>query len=408
MTEWIHKAENCVHHVLKRGFFYLVLVFLFAGCKEKPNSSGTSVKSPIDGLTQNEFEFLKSQAREIELAANQVDLSKIDKFFDLKAILEAHLSDFGLRGEILTSFHPEAELMKKAMVSVISQGRPKFIRLRSHQDSPSALFRFSFDGQFDYVELIFHKLSSNHFVAVDTYEHSTGDKFSSQLLAELFQKLQSDDSVFLTRMIHEDLPKAEKLMTALLVTQARKSLSQGELEVTKSKLDKVPDTLSKNPEVLLTKVRLYKAESNLNESRQTLEELDHLYHDLPASIMMQYSLAIQNEDFTKAHEYLDQLQSVIQQDPYLDFHHAYLYNLQKDFARAMRITNEFLKTEPGNPNAWLAIFQIGSDSKNYEDASKALNVLNKKFSIPATKFQNDSRFKSFFQSPHGQKWKESQ
>lgn len=416
----ISSINSCFQNVTRsfgNGFYFVFcvtfLVILSACDKNSQPSIGDSAQNSGGGATSRlelsdpDIESMNRFGKMLESSIASQDPNFLMQSMNLAAILETEFADFALRGEVLQGLTESAKTLKRDYLKSFFMGAPKYIRCGVREKKPTILFRFTFDGGFDYIELTLKHVNST-WIILDTHEHSSGDEFSVQLMHLLMESLKEKDSVFLARLIHEDLPKAEQLMTAWLLTEARHLIHHGEYAQAQDRLTKIPENHRKDPSVELTQTAIYSGLLDSAGTRENwnkaIEHFSRTYRQLPASQMLLYSRSLIESDFAQAHKCLDSLNKLINSDPFLDFQHSFLWNRQKDFTKAMKIATDFLQIEPTNPNAWLAIFQIGNDSGNFETAHKALTILTQRFHFDPGVWIQDPRYQDFFQSPQGSSW----
>lgn len=225
------------------------------------------------------------------------------------------------------------------------------------------IFRAYGDEGFNYLDMELTKLNDKVGIA-DMLSYSSGENISKSM-AELYSRMMDGNTDRQAESAAENLQSVKRLMV------------KGNYKQAKKEFDMLPASL-KNTKI--ADVISIQIASNLEEAvyMKEIEKFEVKYAGEPYLQLTMIDLYFLRKDYDNALSAINQLDSLINKDSFLDYYRGLLHNAKGNGDKAMEYYSKVIKSNPDFPGAYaeLMVHYIDKDdrknAKLYFDKYKGL------------------------------------
>jgi tetratricopeptide (TPR) repeat protein len=335
-----------------------------------------SCSPPERPVTNEEAAFL---ARRIEAAAVRRNDLVIDNVFDDQSFGKRVATEAGkpldkdlVRGAI-KGIH-DSHFGRKIMQSLGKTGTYLLVKQYEKDKRQHLLFRIYGDAGLNYHDYELVKLE-DQVKAVDIYVYLTGENLT-KTIAEAVLAMQGNTP----DKSNEDLQKTESLK------EIRSLLAQGDTKEAAEIFDKLPKELKRQKLFELVHIQIAQKMSDSAYS-QALDEYGALFPNDPNMHLIMIDSYIMHENYPKALEAVNKLDSLIDKDPFLDYYRGILYKMMKDSAQSRICLERLHKYMPGFGDGTVVLIAGYAESGDLDKATALIRQARKDASVSDEKLE---------------------
>lgn len=334
------------HH--KSFSFHNILLLLLAG-------SVIGCSSPEKPITKQEaLDF----AKKLEISIGKRQAQFLDDAMDINLLLKRADLPSGKNAAAFRSGLVSGMKMGTSIVNGISdQGEYVFIKEYEKNDTPHLIFRVYDAGRLNYhdIELV---RSDGLCKVADMYIYITGEKLSETLhnfylqLAEEIKNSQNDDS---------------SSMWLDKITEIRSLFEEKKYEKANELFRDIPEKVRSGK---LFQVLHISVCSNLSQEEYVaaIDEYRKLFPDEPNTALLLIDGYILHKEYNKALDAVNELDSTINKDPFLDFYRYLCYNLLQEKDKSKESIERLVRNEPDFRKGVIELIATYLADHDYEQA----------------------------------------
>ena len=335
-----------------------------------------SCSPPERPVTKEEAALL---ARRIEAAAVRRNDLVIDHLFEDQSFGKRVAAEAGkpldkdvIRGAIKGTH--DAHFGRQIMQSLGKTGTYLLVKQYEKDKRRHLLFRLYGDGRLNYHDYELVKMD-DQVKAVDIYIYLTGENLT-KTIAEALLAMRGN----MPDMSNEDLQKIESI-------KAIKSLlAQGDTQEAAEIFDKLPKELKRQKLFELFHLQIAQKTSDSAYS-QALDEYEALFPNDPNMPLMMIDSYIMHENYPKALEAVNKLDSLIDKDLFLDYYRGLLYRVMKDPVQSLICLERLHKNMPDFGDGTVQLIACYADSGELDKATTLIRQTTKDASLSEDKLQ---------------------
>jgi len=199
----------------------------------------------------------------------------------------------------------------------------------------------------------------------DFYIYIAGENFSS-MLANLLSVLEKPTGN----------GKNEDDRTLERIQQVKKLMTEGKYEAAKEIFDELPEKFRNQKTIQILGIQITSQMDNETYLQQ-LNDFQARYPNDPNTYLMTLDAAILNNDYQKALDNINHLDSLINKDKFLDFYRALMYNLMKEPVKAREHLETLVQNYPTFETGILELVANYLDAKDYDKARPVIEDFRK-------------------------------
>ncbi|TXJ28864.1 MAG: hypothetical protein E6Q24_04100 [Chitinophagaceae bacterium] len=199
----------------------------------------------------------------------------------------------------------------------------------------------------------------------DFYIYIAGENFSS-MLANLLSILDSPAGS----------EKSEDERSLESIQRIKKLMNDGKYEAAKEIFDGLPDKFRNQKTIQILGIQITSQMDNETYLQQ-LKDFEARYPNDPNTYLMTLDAAILNNDYGKALDNINHLDSLINKDKFLDFYRALMYNLMKEPLKAREYLETLVQNYPAFESGILELMANYLEAKDYDKARPMIEEFRK-------------------------------
>ena len=296
---------------------------------------------------------------------NQVRDMKID-FLEKNILMPVFLDRINAAGDLKSSERMEAEMRKmlaannyEKNVYELMAGSGSFKKVKQYQKEGNQriIYRINGSSGFTYIEVELASEKEKVGIA-DIYLYNTGQNLSATV-ADLMKKLFS----------HEQSTIGDQLSARL--SAISQHLKNTNYEFAKAEFDRLPYDIRNN--------RLYEIQYLNIMSKiggppylEYQQKIETKYADDAGFQLMMIDVYLNQKKYDKAIASINQIDSVINKDPFLDYHRGLVSNMKADSEGAIKYFKQVIASEPTFPDPYPELVVCLAKKNDYPAAKQYL------------------------------------
>ena len=338
---------------------FAVVLFLFSSCH--------MLEEPVTKKEALAF------GKAIEKSFEEKDPTLFNDIFDVNAFTEK-LTEVG-QGKIdkaqLRSI-PD-NLRKRKLGSEIlelngADGTYQLVKHYEKDNKQHLLFRMFGDGGLNYHDIELTR-TGDKIKAADIFVYMSGETFTKSV----------SDVLINMGKYYNDKPGEEKTSTRSII-RMKKLMNEGNYESAKAEYDSLPLVLQDQKSFQLMNLMIV---SEIDNELYTaaMDRFNETFPNEPNMALMMIDNHFLKNDYKAALKDVDQLDAIVNKDPFLDFYRGNIYSYMKDTINAKKYYERVIKNLPNMPDAYIELITLYIENKQEEKAGKLVQQYksNKKF-----------------------------
>lgn len=337
---------------MKQFRLLLIGLVLFASCKEKEKPvTKQEAQAFADDLQKS---ILK---RETDFFDNAFSITGITK------IIQDSLKDQYSKSELggMKEGFKNKLKMGTQLIAVMSEGATyQLVKIYEQGQEQHIIFRLYDDGKLNYHDMrMVHE--KGEVKITDMFIYASGENLSATLIAFFNGVMTKNEDEALN-----NLDKVKSIKDLILKNKNREALAE---------IDELPEKLRTARPVQLLRMS---AAMNLDDDNDStyikvIDEFNTLYPDNGKMALMLLDGYVLHKEYDKALACVNQLDSLINKDPLLDFYRAMCFKLKKDEAAARTCLEKLNTNMPSFVDGGVELAFNYCHTKEWEKAGTVLN-----------------------------------
>ncbi len=297
----------------------------------------------------------------------EVKDSKID-FLEKNILAPVFIKKINKAGNTESSVQMENEIRtmlgnnqsEKSIYDLMS-GAGSFQQVKQYEKDGNQhiIFRVKGSGGFTYLDMELASFQNRVGIA-DMFLYSTGQNLSASL-ADLIKKFSS----------HENSTVAGQIKTRL--NNISRHLKNANYEMAKAEFEKLPYNI-RNTRLYETRYLDIMSKIGGQEYLDYQQKIETKYADDAGFQLMMIDVYLNQGKYDKALASINQVDSVINKDPFLDYYRGLVLNMKGDPDEAIRHFEKMLAADPKFAEAYPELVASYSEKKDYSRASRYFNL----------------------------------
>jgi hypothetical protein len=289
-------------------------------------------------------------------------------------------------------------LLAREIIDVVGKnGHCKFLRLRTPEDEPHALFRLvQAGGGLNYYDATLVR-RGGEVRAVDVYVYARGESLTRFVRRDYLLRTASAPG---TEIAPAD---REFIQNRAAIQELEQAAERGDYRSALQTYDDLPAGLRKDKTILA--VRLKSAAGLGGDKYLSALEDFRKYHPDDACIDL---LSVEYFTLQKrrgaALEALDRLDRSVGGDPYLNVLRADTHLQAGDLKKARRFAEKAVDEEPDLQAAYWSLVTVALREKQFDETVRLLDTLAAKFALRFGDFTKEPEYADFVKSPQYRRW----
>ena len=380
------------------------------GCSKKKEApievtaAPTVAESGGQAATEKEC---REFAEIMSAAAKEDDEVKMRTLFRMDDIVQRSISDLGIsqdsresiikgvRGSLATN-----DLTSQILAAKNTGGELKFLRIRTVNGQPRALFRFNqgFKGV-GYLELVVARYPDGELGVEDVYVYATGEMLTQRLRQSVMPMIATNQEL-LNRLRGRD---KEMLEHAKTIRDMKTKTQSGDHEGAEREYLKLPDSLQNDKSVILIHMTSAKGLGD-EKYLAAMEKYENLFPNDASVDFLSIDFYILKKQFDKALFRIDRLDKAIEGDPYLNVLRAKALSENNQFAKAAKAAEAAILAEPESQNGYWSRLSISLKAKMFTDTLTWLQKITETFEFEFADLTKLDDYSEFVESPQYAEW----
>ncbi|NOT51807.1 MAG: hypothetical protein HOP10_11090 [Chitinophagaceae bacterium] len=243
--------------------------------------------------------------------------------------------------------------------SLSKKGTYELVKQYEKDKKQHLLFRLYYDGSLNYHDIELTK-SGKEIKIVDMFIYISGELFSetiNNLYRQMKTMMSKGETSFEDRWLLE-MPKLKQKMNA------------GEYEEAMEIFERLPEKVQKMKAVQLTHIMIASGLDDMERYEDAIDEYTRLYPDEPNMHLVLLDSYILKKEYDKALHSVNELDRMIDKDPFLDYYRYLIYNIKEDSINARASIIKVMKNMPDFEDGMLELIVLYIDEKNNTEADK--------------------------------------
>ncbi len=352
-------------------------------------------------------------ARQIELAAAELDVNSLKRAFDHTVIVDRMMTGIDVPARHYQSIRPRATNILKSEGSPLNEilarlregATYRLLRVREKNGEVRAMFRMlMLDGSVNYHDMLLVRKENGDVRIGDVYTMLSGEDISASLwrlynvLSAHRETLQQEDHVRGALSYSKQLDSIIAMGT---------SLRNGEPQAVVDIYHSLPETLKSDKATMILR---YMAAAQLSAEEVNAAILDFRTQH-PDDICVDFlsvDLHMNNGDYDRALACLNTAKDFIGDDPYIDVVKARCHCLAGHFENARAAASRAIDAEPDLIDAYWVQVTVSLESRDFAEVTRLLNLIGERFVVEIEDLTQIPEYAEYVKSPEYQEWLESQ
>jgi tetratricopeptide (TPR) repeat protein len=326
-----------------RGSAVAVLVLAFSAirCKSKPKP-----------LTADE---VKTFVKEVERSMAKRDATFLDESFDRSEMLgRAGLGKSRNARGFSKGAAESIQFGETIAASMGKNGQYKLVKTYQKDDKWHAIFRFYADEGLNYhdMELIRHDGKAG---IADIFIYTTGENFS-KTIGSIFRQMEG---------MMDDMTGEEKWLKSL--PEIKKMVLEEKYQDAYDAFEKMPEKVKKGKAFQVMYLQICSG-LDMDTYKKALDEFQVNFAAEPNMHLVLIDAFFLNKEYDKALHSVNELDKMIDKDPFLDYYRYLCYNVRDDKANAKKYLLQLTKAMPDFPEGQLELIAAYLEEGDFEAA----------------------------------------
>jgi tetratricopeptide (TPR) repeat protein len=397
----------------RRVILLLAAVSVLPACGRNKTSEATSngrtvvanIGAPVSDLEHQAF------AKDLMATMKSSDRTSLANIFDYEALIQAALSGLGIsesgkadfqRG-FMSSVNERGGPLGDGAAAVANGGTFRLLRLVDTPEPKRLRFRMTMpNGEgVNYIDLVLSRRANNVVKAVDFYSFASGEYFTQSVRRTGVTLAAEKDKGILARLTGADRDFAKY---GPVMKRMGEALRESRFQEALNDYETLPDSLKKEKMFMLVRVRAAMGVSD-QKYQEAMEVYRSLFPNDPSTVLVSIDHFAMKKEFAKCTELIDQLDTAVGGDPYLDILRASMLIEQKRFDEAISTAQKAAKDLPDFPDTHFALISACLAGKRYGPIPHELDALEKDLHIPLANISSVPEYAGFAKSPEYLSWK---
>ena len=345
-------------------------------------------------------------AHEVEATIARRDASFLDGSFDRNAFYDRITGGIdapdGFARGFRSSFDKSFTFGERVLMTALKDGGTyQFLRIR--ENPKRALFRLvSGEGALNYHELELVRTPSGAVGVQDVYVYTTGEYLSETVKRIYLSGVAQANRGFLERLQGKDELLIKHLEEVQTMSQAMQS---GEGAKALSIYRALPPELQRQKIILLTRIGAA-AQVDDTEYERAMAAYQEAFPRAPELALIVFDRYFLKGEYAKVLELLDQLETSVGGDPYLDVLRSSTFTAAGDLQRARAVSEKAVAAAPDMENAYFALLNVGLAFDEHALTADTLDRLSERFGY-TWQLEGQPDYASFLASDEGKRWLQS-
>ena len=378
---------------------------------EASSPAATETPQKAAPLTEQERESIADFGRRTAAASRDGDREFLIRLFNFEAVLKRAGKDIDLPSEFKVGLLTGLENGREQGANNLMAGTLSFIAVREHDEGPSVLFRMQVDGGLDYLDYFVERdTPEDDWQVVEAYTFSAGTNMSGLIRSMIVPLLAQQDRSLLEKVLSRNddtdfldtMTKIREISQLVNSGQSEEALKMWHSLTTDAKKTKLPKLLRIGAASTLDHTDGFD-----ERYAEALEDFEAAFPDDPALALHLIDYHIINGDFDEAHTTVAKLKQQVNDDPYLDFYHSYIYFHEENYDAAEKAARKGTSIIPASTEPWEILLEIAFADKRHTLLAEALTVLELDFGEDYGGVLEAEEYADFRNSPEGRAWRKS-
>jgi tetratricopeptide (TPR) repeat protein len=340
----------------------------------------------------------------IEESISKEGGSWVDQKIDVAALIDRALR--GLQGiprvdDFVRKHAFESATLGTLTAREISEtdGRYRFLHLRSTGNRRQAVFRSLRGDEFKYQEFLIEPSADGSLRIVDVYLRGLGDWFS--------EAIRSTAITLSTKRVGMGLFVPNEYVSGMEDILSMEPLRRsGKADAALKVYFKLPPFLQKAKIALASRLAAAREQGD-EASRAALEALQTAFPADPSVSILIIAPLTDLRRFAEALAAVDALENVVGRDPYLDFKRSEILFMAEDYGKAQEVALKAIREEKTLIEPYQILVKISIREKKYSDTARWLTSLENDARVQLADPTQISELKEFVASPEYRAWVKS-
>ena len=328
---------------LKSSVFFC-LCFLSCSQEEKP----------VTGQEARDF------ARQLQSSVEKRSGAFFDEAIDKKKFLKkAGLANEKDARAIRSGLTEKMNIGTQLVNSLSKKGTYQLVKQYEKDNKQHLLFRLYDGGSINYHDIELTRSGKETKIA-DMFIYASGELFS-ETINNIYKQMKSiaGESGFDTEESWlMELPKMRQMM------------NEGKYRDAMEIYDRLPEKVKKIKAVQITHIMIASGIDNNEQYEAVINEYTKLYPNEPNMYLLLLDGYIIKKEYDKALYSVNEMDRMIDKDPFLDYYRYLIYNLKEDSSNAKASIEKLMKNMPGFEDGMLELIAVYLEEKNTTGADK--------------------------------------
>ena len=343
----------------------------------------------------------------LSAAAKEDNEVKMRTLFRMDDIVQRSISDLGISQDSRESFMKGArgslatnDLTNQILAAKKTGGDLKFLRIRTVNGQPRALYRFNqgFKGV-SYLELIVARYPDGELGVEDVYVYAAGEMLTQRLRQSMMPMIATNQKL-LNQLRGKD---KEMLEHAKTIRDMKTKTQSRDHEGADREYLQLPESLQNDKSVMLIHIATAKGLGDENYLA-ALEKYENLFPDDASTDLLSIDYYIVKKQFDKALVRIDRLNKAIEGDPYLNVLRAKALAENHQFAEAAKAAESAIQAEPDSLDGYWSRLSVSLKAKMFADTLTWLQKITETFEFEFADLTKLDDYSEFVESPQYAEW----
>jgi hypothetical protein len=340
------------------------MLFFAPSCKEK--------ERPVTSEEAKEF------ARQLEIAASKKDASFFDEAVDKKELINrTGISNDRDAREFGSGVQEGMRMGTQITNALKDNGHYQLVKQYEKNKSQHLIFRLYADGSINYHDLEL-KHTKGEVKVADIFIYLSGENLSETikgLYLQFSDLIKSTEKQFTTSW-YQKLPLI------------RQKIDAGNYQEAFEIYNMLPEEAKKTKPFQLLNLQICSGLNDNSLYQKAIDAYMALYANEPNMHLLLIDVFIVNKQYDKALNSINQVDKMINKDPFLDYYRYFIYNIREEKSTAKRHLLQVVKNFPDFPEAQLELIATYLEERDYTAAKPLVNNYQRRKSYEQTTLSN--------------------
>jgi tetratricopeptide (TPR) repeat protein len=243
--------------------------------------------------------------------------------------------------------------------SLSKKGTYELVKQYEKDKKQHLLFRLYYDGSLNYHDIELTR-SGNETKIADMFIYTSGELFSetmNNLYRQMKTMMSKGETSFEDRWLLE-------------MPRLKQKLNSGEYEEAMEIFDRLPEKIKKMKAVQLTHIMIASGLDDMDKYAAAIDEYTRLYPNEPNMHLILLDSYIMKQQYDEALHSVNELDRMIDKDPFLDYYRYLIYNIKEDSTNARASIIKLMNNMPDFEDGMLELIVLYVEEKNNKEADK--------------------------------------